>query len=131
MIAVDTNVVVRLIIDDDPAQTERAAELLRSGAILITRTVLLETVWVLRDTYELDRGRVAAVIRRLLGLDGVAVDDWNVVRRALGWFETGLDFADALHLASAGTGATEFVTFDRRFARRAVRLGAEPSVRSL
>lgn len=128
MIAVDANVVVRFIVDDDPDQAGRATELLRAGNVLITRTVLLELVWVLADTYELGRIEIARVVRELLSIDGVVVDDWNVVLRALDWFEKGLDFADALHLASSAT-ATELVTFDRAFVRRTTRLGASPPVR--
>ena len=53
MIAVDTNVLVRLLTGDDPAQTRRAADLFAQESILIPKTVLLETEWVLRYRYEL------------------------------------------------------------------------------
>ena len=53
MIAVDTNVLVRLLTGDDPAQTQRAVELFAQESILIPKTVLLETEWVLRYSYEL------------------------------------------------------------------------------
>jgi len=53
MIAVDTNVLVRLLTGDDPAQTQRAVELFAQESILIPKTVLLETEWVLRYRYEL------------------------------------------------------------------------------
>ena len=53
MIAVDTNVLVRLLTGDDPAQTQRSVELFAQESILIPKTVLLETEWVLRYSYEL------------------------------------------------------------------------------
>jgi len=51
MIAVDTNVVVRFLVRDDPKQAARAAELIRDNQIWISKTVLLETEWVLRSLY--------------------------------------------------------------------------------
>lgn len=132
MIAVDTNVIVRLVTDDDPAQADRAEKVFRQrGPVLLTRTVLLEAEWVLRTSaYRLPRDRILSIFRKLLGFPGLVVDDRPAVVRALAWFEAGLDFADALHLASSAA-ATEFVTFDQKLARRAARLATEPAVRGL
>lgn len=131
MIAVDTNVVLRFVTNDDQAQADRATEVFEGGSVLVTRTVLLETEWVLRTShYRFGRGRIASILRKLLGLPGLIVDDPPAVARALDWYEGGLDFADALHLASSAAAA-EFVTFDRKLARRAARLGAKPPVRTL
>lgn len=131
MIAVDTNVVLRFVTNDDQAQADRATEVFEGGAVLVTRTVLLEAEWVLRTShYRFGRERIASILRKLLGLPGLTVDDPPAVARALDWYEAGLDFADALHLASSGA-ATEFATFDRKLARRAARLGAKPTVRNL
>jgi predicted nucleic-acid-binding protein len=55
MIALDTNVVVRLLIRDDPAQADLAAQLVRGNQVLLTTTVLLETEWVLRSRCRVPR----------------------------------------------------------------------------
>lgn len=121
MIALDTNVVVRLLVDDEPEQTRRARKLLEKGPTLVVPTVLLETEWVLRGAYNLGQESVARALRNLLGLPQLSVGSADAVAQALEWFERGLNFADALHLALAGD-AEEFATFDARLARRARRI---------
>jgi len=118
MIAVDTNVLVRFLVRDDAGQATRAAELIRSGEIWISKTVLLETEGVLRSLYDFAPQALAGALRALAGLGTVRLEDPGVVAKALDWFERGLDFADALHLASAGN-ARQFATFDRKLARQA------------
>jgi len=118
VIAVDTNVVVRYLVEDDVAQTDRAEAVLRSGAVLVLKTVLLEAEWVLRTSYRFDRNAIGEGLRRLIGLPGVEVEDRAAVARAFAWFDQGLDLADALHLASSGR-ASAFATFDRTLQRRA------------
>jgi predicted nucleic-acid-binding protein len=84
---------------------------------------VLETEWVLRSVYRFERSRIADGIMRLLGLPGIEFEDRPAVARALRWFEEGLDFADALHLASSGR-ADAFATFDAALRRKARARGA-------
>jgi predicted nucleic-acid-binding protein len=121
LIALATNVVVRLLVDDDPGQTRRARALLAAGTVLVTPTVLLETEWVLRGAYGIDRAAVARSLRALLGLPVVALLHAQATAQALAWFEAGLDFADALHLALSEEAET-FVSFDARLVKRARRI---------
>jgi predicted nucleic-acid-binding protein len=110
MTAVDTNVLVRLLTGDDPAQ-ERAARLLfESGRIWIAKTVLLETAWVLRSLYGFEEEAIRAALTKLLGLRNVSVEDAPAVAAALAFVSEGIEFADAIHLASRPNGAT-FVSF--------------------
>jgi predicted nucleic-acid-binding protein len=118
VIAVDTNVLVRYLVEDDPDQADRAEAVLLSGAILVPTTVLLETAWVLRSGYRFDRAAIVDGITKLLGLPGVQAEDSAAAGRALTWYAQGLDFADALHLASSGR-AEAFATFDRALRCRA------------
>lgn len=127
MIALDTNVVVRFLVNDDPGQNRRARRLIEAGDVRISPTVLLEAEWVLRALYGQDTGGIHESFRRLLGLPGVLADEAQRVARALEWYGAGLDFADALHLALA-SGASAFVTFDAKLVRRARKLDGAPQV---
>lgn len=65
----------------------------------------------------------------LIALPSVKCEDLNVVAKAIGWMQKGLDFADGLHLASAQL-AGKFVTFDGQLARRAAKSAEIPVVRA-
>jgi len=128
MIAVDTNIVVRLLVRDDPAQNAQAAAIFRDSRVLLLVSVLMETEWVLRSRYRVPRAAILDGLRRLIGLDQVTLDQPTIIARALDAFGTGLDLADALHLAASGE-ATEFATFDRALAGAATALRLVPPVR--
>ena len=115
MIALDTSVVVRVLTRDDPRQAEVASRVMTSERIWLCKTVILETEWVLRHLYHLNREAIESAFRRLLGYRRLEVEDRAVVGRALAWYAQGMDFADALHLASS-RAAIQFVTFDRDLA---------------
>lgn len=127
MIAVDTNVLVRVLTNDEPAQAKRALKRMRSDAVWISKTVLLETEWVLRHAYALDAAAIGRAFTTLLAVASVEVEGRAAVLRAMAWHATGMDFADAMHLA-ASDAASAFVTFDRKLARAAKRAGAKPIV---
>ena len=117
MIAVDTNILVRLLTKDDLSQAKRAAKVMESDDIFIPKTVILETEWVLRHAYGIDNGAIMKGFQKMMGLPNVRVEDQQAVFQAISWHESGLDFADALHLASS-MKADKFVTFDSTFIRK-------------
>lgn len=120
MIALDTNVVVRVLTNDDPVQVAAAVALLERETTYVPVSVVLETEWVLRSVYGLERETVAGSLRRFLGLPSVTAEAAGRVTQALSWYESGFDFADALHLASASeAGAEGIATFDEDFRRLA------------
>jgi len=129
MTAVDTNVLIRLLTGDDPAQQAAARWLFETEQIWIARTVLLETAWVLRSLYGFEERAICSALARLFGLPNVQVEESRAVASALALTAKGLEFADALHLTSRPDGAT-FVSFDKSFVRRATRAGVT-SIRSL
>lgn len=126
MIAVDTNVVVRLLTQDDPKQAAAAKSLFAAGPIWIAKTVLLESGWVLRRLYGFDEDAIRDAFTKLLGLKNVHTEDKPSMAAALALTVHGIELADAMHLSSRPPGAV-FVSFDRTFVRRAKRAGA-PSV---
>ena len=85
----------------------------------------LETEWVLRSAYGFATSQIAPAIRAFAGLPQVSVEDPALIALALDWMERGMDFADALHLAKAGE-CEAFISFDRRLAVAAARLGRVP-----
>ncbi len=127
MLVVNTNVVVRYLVNDDRVQAARARRLLEQHDVLLPLTVLLETEWVLRSVFGFSAADVARALRGFAGLKRVTVEDADTAALALDWAERGVDFADALHLAAARSHAG-FVTFDKALVRTARRIGA-PGVR--
>lgn len=125
MRAVDTNVLVRLFVNDDPKQFAAAAKALALEPIFIPKTVLVELEWVLRGVYGHSRSVIASIFDQLMLKADVEIEDDSVVARAMDWFKRGVDFADAIHLASS-RHARSFVTFDAALRRRGSVLGLAP-----
>lgn len=120
MITVDTNIVVRYLIKDDEIQAQLAIELFKNNCCFILKTVILETVWVLgsKQGYALERDVIVSRIQHLLKLPNVVIEDLNSVILAVHWYGLGMDFADALHLASS-LQTEKFLTFDKRMVNKA------------
>ena len=83
----DTNVAVRLVVEDDPTQCDRAAGAFRQAiateGVFFSATVLVEVAWVLRVACKQDRASIAAALRRLVSTSGVTVEHDAIVRRRL------------------------------------------------
>ncbi len=127
MIGIDTNVLVRLLTRDDAAQAKRAAALFERNPIFISKTVLLESEWVLRFSYQLDRPIILEAFRKVAGLPRVTLEDGPAVAEALRSYEQGMDFADSLHLASS-RDAEAFATFDEPLKKRGARAASDRKV---
>ena len=122
MIALDTNVWVRYVTNDDPVQARRAMSILAAAdEVFLPKTVLLELEWVLRAVYDLPREAILKSMLQILGLSMVQAENEEQVARALDWFRGGIDFADALHMAGS-SNAEAFVTFDEVLIRKGKRL---------
>lgn len=127
MIAPDTNVLVRIITNDEPSQAALAADCLRSDTVFLCKTVIVELEWVLRYSYGFDRTMVSRALTMLLGLRNSVVEDCSSVERAVSWHAQGMDLADAIHLSSSRHVDT-FVTFDRKLSVAAARQPDSPTV---
>ena len=121
MLAIETIAVVLYLTGDHPEQSPRARALIDSHEVLVSTTVLLETECVLRSAYGYPPRQVGEALRALAELPRVNLEDPALAATALDWMATGMDFADALHLARAD-GCAAFFSFDRRFAKVAKRL---------
>lgn len=125
MRAVDTNVLVRLIVDDDPAQSAAAEKAMSSDSVFIPKTVVVELEWVLRSVYRLSPATIASAIESLLAAQDISIEEGPAIEQAVQWFKQGLDLADALHLASSAH-ADGFLTFDTALRRRAATIRTSP-----
>lgn len=129
MRAVDTNILARFYLRDDAAQARVAAGVLLAGDVFVPKTVVLELEWVLRYVADQPENKVIECLAHLIALPGVTVEDRDEIEAALAHSRSGIDFADALHLA-ASSFCSELLTFgDRGYARRAKKLCPKPPVR--
>lgn len=122
MIGFDTNVLVRVLVGDDPAQTKKAERAFvkhaRGAGVFVSLVVLAEVGWVLSAGYSWDRGTIHDRLRRLVRTRGVAIEQLELVERALRQYADGkADLADYLILGLARDAADGLLTFDRRLAR--------------
>lgn len=124
MVAVDTNVLVRFLVDDDPDQSRAARALFDSEVVWIPKTVILESNWVLCSLFGLTDVEVVRALSRLVSVENVQIEDSTAVGDALALVERGMELADALHLLSRPRDA-RFVSFDKQLVKRARRAGAD------
>jgi predicted nucleic-acid-binding protein len=120
MIGVDTNILLRLWLNDDPAQSKRIDQLLAEhggwpGSLLVTDVVLVEAVWTLKSAFEQDKHAQLIAVRSLLEETAFAFEDREAVAAALTLFESGsCGFADCLVVAKHARQGCDFTaTFDR------------------
>ena len=125
MIALDTNVLVRYMMQDDPKQSSRATRLIEAltgeAPGFVPVVALVEVVWVLSGSYGLDRVQVSEALEGLLRSRELRLDRADLVTQALRRFSAGgADFADCLiERSAAGAGCTDTMTFDTGAARSA------------
>ena len=120
MIAVDTNVLVRLLVGDDPAQAVKARRLFdraetQQKTVWVSDTVLVELVWTLARAYSRDRADIVKALRTLSSHATVVLESASAVLEATDAFEVGpADFADCfLCIKAKMAGCDEVATFDR------------------
>ena len=123
MTAVDTNVIVRYLVADDPGQAEAARLLLEQLTPdtpgFICREVVIEVAWVLERSYRFPRARIAEALMDLTASDSLVVEDGDDMAAAAHRYrQGGVGFSDLMILAAAEReGALPLYTFDRRLGR--------------
>jgi predicted nucleic-acid-binding protein len=114
MKALDTNVLVRLLLADDAAQLAQVKQLLSQPQQFTSPiTVMQELVWVL-EANDYTVAQVLHGMNLLLSLPNFKPTHVAEIRQALEWYDRGMDFADALHLALRGA-SSQLLTFDKAF----------------
>jgi predicted nucleic-acid-binding protein len=129
MIAFDTNLLVRIAVNDDPYQADMAEQLIENNAVFISRTVLLETEWVLHSVYKISRNLIASFFENVLLTENIVIESSTEVGQAIEWYKLGADFADAMHLCICGESLLH--TFDGDFCKAASQSGITPAFKIL
>ena len=123
MLALDTNVLVRVLVDDTgaPEQCRAARQMVsEAGEVFISQVVQIETVWVLSGAYGLNRSSLCGVMEKLSAHPAFHLQSASIFAEALGIFASAhADFADCMILAESRAEGCELATFDRKFARLA------------
>ena len=124
MIGLDTNVIVRYLVQDDAKQSAAATRFIErtlspENPGFIASITLCEIAWVLAECYQADRRRIRTVIEGLLAARQLSVEEPDVVWRALrAWDASAADFSDALTgEIVAARGGEKTLTFDRAAAK--------------
>jgi predicted nucleic-acid-binding protein len=134
MIGLDTNILARYYIQDEAdseaqKQHELARQLIESEqSLMVCKTVLLELEWVMCGYYHFTATEIISVFQHLLSLEHMSLEDRTSIEQAVANFELGFDFADALHHTSYKNCDSVASFDDKKFARRAMRLGLNPVV---
>ena len=123
MIAVDTNIIVRLLTQDDEKQYRQSLDLFSKNEIVILDTVILETEWVLRFAYNFDSIAISRAFTKLFGLPNIHVSNPDRLAQAIKWHTSGMDFADAFHLAQC-ENVNCFFTFDNKLINKSKKLSS-------
>ena len=120
MQGLDTNILVRWLVRDDPIQAGRVERLLQSGdSFLVPVTVLIELEWVLRSRYGVPKERFVELLGNLLEVPVLKLQHEAAIERALQNYSTlNVDFSDCVHLGMcAESECLPFLTFDKAATR--------------
>lgn len=118
MISVDTNIIARLLTRDNEEQFQKASTLFAKNDIFIPESVILECEWVLRYAYNFTSTAICTAFMKTFGLPNVKIKRPEIIAQAIDLTRQGMDFADALHLASSQE-CKRLATFDTGFIRKA------------
>lgn len=125
MRGIDSNILLRVLMNDDPVQSPLARDLMQNEEVFIPVSVVLEIYWVLKGR-DVPSPAIIEAFQSLLQMPGVVMHEAAALNAALVAHEDGLEFADALHWALSGR-CEAFMSFDdKRFVRRAQKLKLIP-----
>ena len=115
MKSLDTNVVLRFLLNDVPRQTSRARDLISGSAVYVSDVVVTETVYVLEQTLRYDRGFISGLLRMFLSLPNVSHND-HILPDVMELFDSrpALSFVDCYAATEARVFASKLYTFDKK-----------------
>jgi len=124
MIGIDTNVLVRILVEDAKAmkQCKVARDFVsKQDKLFICTTVLVETVWVLQRAYAVDKQQILAILQQFLLQNSLVFEDVQLIEKAIDIYQTGkFGFSDALILASNSINNCHLYTFDKKLGKHSL-----------
>lgn len=121
-IIIDTNVLLRHLLQDDSIQSAQAGQLIEAVEagnikLLLSTWVIAELIWVLRSVYKKQKSDIAKIIENIFATPGIVLSDKQLILEAFKWYsETNVDFDDAvIVLENKQKGAKKFFSFDKHF----------------
>ncbi len=127
MISIDTNILLRFLMKDDPVLSPQPLEIIAANDCFVSHAALTEVVYTLESYYRSSRADIGHALDALFSLHHLTVEDRAVTERAVAWYKSGMDLGDAM-IAASSHGAEHVATFDRDFARLARKLRTTPPV---
>lgn len=127
MVGIDTNILLRYLLKDDPLLSPRALEIIASNDCFVTCAALTEVVYTLESYYRSPRADIGHALDALFSLQRVLIENGSATARAVSWYKAGMDFGDAM-IAASSHEAARVATFDRDFARLSRKLQTTPPV---
>ena len=127
MISLDSSVLLRYLTKDHARLSPLALAIITDNTCFVSNAALMEVAFTLESVYRSSRDEIVTALRTIFGLTTVTVESQSVTAHAITWYAEGMDFGDAMILASSA-GADKVATFDRDFQRLAARIGATPRV---
>ena len=115
----DTNMILRFLLNDNEEMNERVTEIIKSESVKITTEVVAEVVYVLRSVYKLERSKIADAVIEFLNIPSVYADNYTVIESGLRKYgEVSLDFVDCLLVAYHTEQGYEICTFDKKLIKQ-------------
>ncbi|MSQ52162.1 MAG: PIN domain-containing protein [Betaproteobacteria bacterium] len=127
MIGIDTSILLRYLLKDDPVLSPRALQIIAGNDCFVTRAALTEVVYTLESYYRSSRADIGRALDVIFCLQRVSIEDRAITERAMSWYKAGMDLGDAM-IAASSHGTAQIETFDRDFARLARKLRTAPPV---
>ncbi|OQW78342.1 MAG: hypothetical protein BVN33_00335 [Proteobacteria bacterium ST_bin13] len=118
MKAIDTNVVLRIIANDDPVQSPIAVALVEHQCVFVSLSVAMEVEWVLRSAYRWPSAAISNAMTAFAALDNVRMEEAERLGWAIERFRQGADLADMVHIIAA-RDMDGFISFERKLAEEA------------
>ncbi len=116
MIRIDTNYIIRYLVNDDIKMADVAEEVLTTRRVFISNEILAEVVYVLLGVYEISREDISNQLLELISFENISVSNYKIINKALKIFKTkNLDFVDCL--LCSYSSQDEIITFDKKLNR--------------
>lgn len=113
---IDTNIILRYLLEDNVKFTVQAVGIIENGSVVILTEVICEVVYVMQKVYKINRDEIVAILSDFLAYPNIdTVDNFSLIREALNLYKNeNVDFVDALLCSHHNLSGDEVISFDKR-----------------